>query len=65
MILLLAAFSVSSLRQQIEQQDLIAPNKYIFGDNAYVNTHYIVTPFKAPSEDENSFSNLCQEILQC
>jgi DDE superfamily endonuclease len=40
------AFATSDLKAKIEQPGFLAPNLVIFGDNAYTNSSYMVTPFK-------------------
>ena len=49
------AFSVSSLRRKI-LQGLLLKGKYIFGDNAYVNTTYMVTPFRSPNTPKDNYN---------
>ena len=41
----LLAFEASELRLQLEEEGFLAPGLCIFGDNAYVNTHYMATPY--------------------
>lgn len=38
------AFEASSLSDRLEK-DLLAPGLTLFGDNAYLNTKYMATPF--------------------
>jgi hypothetical protein len=40
------AFSTSKLQKKIERPGFLAPGLCIFGDNAYVNNSYFMTPFK-------------------
>jgi DDE superfamily endonuclease len=40
------AFSTSKLQKKIESPGFLAPGLCIFGDNAYVNNSYFMTPFK-------------------
>ena len=47
------AFATSSLKRKLETSNLLADGKYIFGDNAYVNTPYLATPFKSPTPEED------------
>jgi hypothetical protein len=41
------AFSTSSLQKKIERPGFLAPGLCIFGDLAYVNNGYFMTPFKS------------------
>jgi DDE superfamily endonuclease len=40
------AFATSDLQKQLEVKDFLAPGLCIFGDSAYVNNRYCITPFK-------------------
>jgi hypothetical protein len=40
------AFCTSSFRHKLERQGFLAPKLCLFGDNAYINMSYMVTPFK-------------------
>lgn len=40
------AFATSDLKAKVEQPGFLAPNLVIFGDNAYTNSTYMVTPYK-------------------
>ena len=50
------AFATSSLKRKLETSNLLADGKYIFGDNAYVNTPYLATPFKSPTPEEDHYN---------
>jgi hypothetical protein len=40
------AFSTSALKHKLERDGFLAPKLCLFGNNAYVNTSYIATPYK-------------------
>jgi hypothetical protein len=40
------AFSTSALKHKLEISRFLAPKLCLFGDNAYVNTSYMATPYK-------------------
>lgn len=40
------AFATSNLKAKIEQPGFLAPGLVLFGDNAYGNSEYMVTPYK-------------------
>jgi hypothetical protein len=40
------AFSTSALKHKLERNGFLAPELCLFGDNAYVNTSYMATPYK-------------------
>ena len=48
-------FAVSNLERRLEQ-GLLAFRKVIFGDNAYINTKFMVTPFKNPTKLQDNYS---------
>ena len=39
------AFEASPLRAMLEKDGFLAPGLCLFGDNAYVNRYYMVTPY--------------------
>jgi hypothetical protein len=39
------AFSTSALKHKLERNGLLAPKCCLFGNNAYVNTLYMATPY--------------------
>ena len=53
------AFAVSNLKSKLERPGFLAPGLVIFGDNAYGNSEYMVTPFKGSqigtTEDDFNF----------
>jgi hypothetical protein len=52
------AFSTSSLYHKLEKKDFLAPGLCLFGDAAYMNCKYFVTPFKnvaSGSKDDFNF----------
>jgi len=61
-------FKTSSLYDQLEQEGFLAPGLILLGDNAYVNTTYMATPFKAvksgDKDDYNFYhSQVCQALM--
>ena len=50
------AFATSSLHRKLEQGLLLSPGKYLFGDNAYVNTMYMVTPYRQGDVLEDNYN---------
>lgn len=52
-------FETSSLKRKLLVHSFLAPGLVLFGDNAYVDTEYMVVPFKNPSiengEDDFNF----------
>ena len=52
------AFEVSELRHELERSGFLAPGLVIFGDNAYVNTHFMATPYPGTSQhtDRDSYN---------
>ena len=57
------AFEVCKLRHQLSEAGSLADGLVLFGDNAYVNTTYMVTPYAnvlpdLPQDDYNFFT-LC------
>lgn len=63
------AFSQSDFRKLIEQDGFLRPGLCIFGDNAYVNTHYMITPYKAvesgPKDAFNYFHSSLRINIEC
>ena len=49
------AFAVSSLKRKLDV-GLLAEGKYIFGDNAYVNSIQMVTPYKSPNRAKDNYN---------
>ena len=51
------AFATSDLKAKLEEPGFLAPGLVVFGDNAYSNTHYMVTPYKGKvTDDQDSFN---------
>ena len=51
------AFATSDLKSKLEQSGFLAPGLVLFGDNAYGNSPYMVTPFKGKvTEDQDAFN---------
>ncbi len=46
------AFATSDLKADLETPGFLYPGLVLFGDNAYSNSSYMVTPFKAGKEGE-------------
>ena len=52
------AFMTSPLQHKLEQNGFLAPGLCLFGDNAYVNTPYMATPYRnisAGTKDDYNF----------
>lgn len=53
-------FKTSGLYESLEKEaNFLAPGLVLFGDNAYVNTTYMATPFKAVKSGEKDDYNFC------
>jgi hypothetical protein len=63
------AFSTSPLKHLLETRGFLAPGLCLFGDNAYVNTYYMCTPFKAVSsgtkDDYNFYQSQVRINIEC
>jgi hypothetical protein len=63
------AFATSPLRHKLEQPGFLAPGLCLFGDNAYVNTSYMVTPYKGVSagskDDYNFYQSQVRIKVEC
>jgi DDE superfamily endonuclease len=46
------AFNSSCLREKLEEENFLCPGFHLFGDNAYVNTYYMATPY--PGQNSNT-----------
>jgi hypothetical protein len=59
------AFATSDLKAKLEEPGFLAPGMVLFGDNAYGNCSYMVTPIKGarPGKDADSF-NLYQSQVR-
>ena len=61
------AFAQSPLNRRI-QEGLLADGKYLFGDNAYVNTMYMATPYKKGNslqDNYNYFHSQLRITVEC
>jgi DDE superfamily endonuclease len=63
------AFSSSPLFCSLEKEGFMKPGLCLFGDNAYVNTSYMATPYKAVKEGSkdayNYFHSNCRITIEC
>jgi DDE superfamily endonuclease len=63
------SFLSSPLFCKLETARFMKPGLYIFGDNAYVNTQYMATPYKAMKQDSkdgcNFFHSNCRITIEC
>ncbi len=41
-------FQTSTLKRKLDSLNFLAPGLVLFGDNAYVDSEYMVSPFKNP-----------------
>lgn len=60
----LYAFEMSTLFQNLEKEDFLAPGLCLFGDNAYVNTSYMATPYPAVHGGEKDWYNFYHSQLR-
>jgi DDE superfamily endonuclease len=62
------AFQSSELRQKLDN-NLLAPELHLFGDNAYVNERYMATPYTrvkdGPKDDYNYFHSNVRINIEC
>ena len=58
------AFITSPLHSKLEQPGFLAPGLALFGDNAYVNSNYMVTPFKHVSDGTKDAYNFFHSQLR-
>lgn len=58
-----------SLREDLEKEGFLLPGLVLFGDNAYVNTPYMVCPFKSvsrgPRDDFNFYHSQTRINIEC
>jgi hypothetical protein len=63
------AFTNSVLYEQISQPGFLAPGICIYGDNAYVNTDYMIVPFRnvssGPKDAFNYFHSSLRINIEC
>jgi len=58
------AFQTSKLRHQLESPGYLAPGLCLFGDNAYVNTQYMATPFPGQNNHDKDAYNFFHSQLR-
>ncbi|KAL3784251.1 hypothetical protein ACHAWO_005028 [Cyclotella atomus] len=62
------AFESSDLKRRLDQ-GLLAPNLVLFGDNAYINSQYMVTPYPntsgGPKDNYNFFHSQLRIRIEC
>ena len=58
------SFATSSLHAKLNQKNFLVPGICLFGDNAYVNTSYMVTPYLNVSEGTKDNFNFFQSQLR-
>jgi hypothetical protein len=58
------AFSTSVLKHKLERNGFLAPELTLFGDNAYVNTSYMATPYKGASAGTKDNYNFYQSQVR-
>ena len=51
-------FATSDLKDKLETYGFLAPGLGLFGDNAYINSPYMVTPYKCAQRSEDDFNFL-------
>ena len=49
-------FATSDLKDKLETPGFLCPGLVLFGDNAYVNTWYMVVPFKCAQDTQDDFN---------
>ena len=63
------AFCTSSLKYKLECPGFLKQGLCLFGDNAYVNTSYMATPFKAcysgEKDDYNFYHSQVRISIEC
>jgi hypothetical protein len=63
------AFDDSDLKQKIEVPCFLRPGLYMFGDNAYINTSYMCTPWRnvssGPKDVFNFFHSQLRINIEC
>ena len=58
------AFAISPLKHKLERHNVLGPGLCLFGDNAYVNTPYMVTPYKGVSGGSKDAYNFYQSQVR-
>jgi DDE superfamily endonuclease len=60
------SFMTSPLRQRLEEPNFLHPELCIFGDNAYVNNNYMVTPYRSVAAgDKDAFKYYQFQLRIC
>jgi DDE superfamily endonuclease len=63
------SFCSSPLFHQLEEENFMKPGLCIFGDNAYVNSSYMATPYKSVKDGSkdayNFFHSNCRITIEC
>jgi DDE superfamily endonuclease len=57
------SFMTWPLHRRLEEPNFLHPDLCIFGDNAYVNTNYMVTSYKSATDGEKDAFNYYQSQL--
>jgi hypothetical protein len=57
------AFATSDLKALLERPGFLAPGLVLFGDNAYANSEYMVTPYKGNLDDSKDAFNFFHSQL--
>ena len=63
-------FETSTLKRKLVEKNFLAPGLVLFGDNAYVDSEYMVVPFKNPKiecgeDDFNFFHSQVRINVEC
>jgi hypothetical protein len=58
------AFLNSNLRSKLERPGFLAPGLCLYGDNAYVNSHYMIVPFKGVVDAVKDAFNFFQSSIR-
>ena len=58
------AFCTSSILPELEKDDFLKPGLCLYGDNAYVNTQFMVSPFKGISSGSKDACNFFQSQIR-
>jgi DDE superfamily endonuclease len=58
------SFQTSSLHHLLEKPNFLHPKLCLFGDNAYINTDYMITPYKGVSGGDKDAFNYYQSQLR-
>jgi len=61
----LLAFEASNLHHRLETRQLLAPGLVLYGDNAYLNSNYLVTPYPNVSSGSKDDFNFFHSQVSC